>query len=288
MKERFKNIMRALGYTGAYIGGQIAGGMASAVAIGAYAGYTCRRAGITDAAMIKDKYKELFSSSTGIMVFLAAFITITALAIFFAIRKEKMSEKINLKKTDKKNVLAGAGIGVAMYFVIIGVLSCLPISDGALTSYGEASKGLMNQSVILAILGNIIAAPILEEIIFRGLIFDRLKKAMPVALAVIISSVMFGLAHGQIIWICYATFVGIVLAVIYHKTGSILPSIAAHMLLNGTSTFVSYAGIHIPLAVYISLAAMFILATVVCFIIKKVRDSRRENDTTVKITSVSV
>ena len=74
----------------------------------------------------------------------------------------------------------------------------------------------------------------------RGLLFDRLKKAMPVGLAMVLSLAAFGLMHGQIIWVCYAAVVGLFLAYIYHKTGSILPTIAAHMFLNGTCIIWKY------------------------------------------------
>ncbi len=239
MKERFKNIGRGLGYFGIYFASQLAGSFISSMGFGIYAGYKAARDGVTDSGKIMESTMGLIQNNMGIMVIVSAVLAILTLAIIYKARHEKMSEKINLKPASAKHILAGAGIGTAMYILVVGVLMHLPLSENMLNSYAESANGLFSQSVILAIIGNVIAAPVIEEIIFRGLLFDRFKKAMPVGLAMLLSSVIFGLMHGQIVWVCYATVVGLFLAFIYHKTGSILPGVVAHMFLNGTSTLVN-------------------------------------------------
>ena len=271
MKENLKNIGRALGYGGVYLGGQITGGIIASMGLGIYSGIKCRMEGITDREVIVQRYMDTYQSVTGIIVVLAAIITISFLAVFFAIRKEKMSEKINAVKSNPQNILLSAGLGFMMYFAIVGILINLPISEEMMQSYTSASTGLFTQNFAIAVLSNIIAAPIIEEIIFRGLIFDRLKKAMPVIPAMVISSVLFGLAHGQIIWICYATAVGLVLAFIYHKTRSIIPCMTAHMVLNGTSTLINYSGLSLSATFFTvaAVAALIVMTVLIVMMIKK-------------------
>ena len=271
MKERFKNIGRAIGYGGVYLGSQLTAGVASSLLIGIYSGYKCRMEGITDSALIVEKFKETYSSMTGIVVIAAAIITIAFLAVFFAIRKEKMTEKVNAVKVSPKYTLLAAAAGFLMYFSIVGILINLPLSEGMLESYSSMASGLFTQNFVVAIISNVIAAPIIEEIIFRGLIFDRLKKAIPVVPAMIISALLFGLAHGQIIWICYAAVIGLILAAIYHKTGSIIPCIAAHMVLNGTSTLINYSGLMLSQSFFTiaCVAALIILVVVMVMMFRK-------------------
>lgn len=240
MKERFKNIGRGFGYFGIYLASQVAGSLMCSIGFGIYAGYKAGKEGMVSGSNTMDYVVDSIQNNMGLVVIVSAILALLVIAIMYKLRHEKMFEKINLKPVSSKNVIAGAGIGTAMYILVVGVLINLPLSDNMLNSYSESASGLFTQSAILAIMGNIFAAPIIEEVFFRGLLFDRLKKAMPVGLAMIISSVVFGLMHGQVIWVCYATVVGLFLSYIYHKSGSILPTIAAHMFLNGTSTLVNY------------------------------------------------
>ena len=64
---------------------------------------------------------------------------------------------------------------------------------------------------MVQILSVVLAAPVLEEILYRGLIMKSLQRGMPVFIALIIQAVLFGLMHGQLIWVFYATFLGVLL-----------------------------------------------------------------------------
>lgn len=78
----------------------------------------------------------------------------------------------------------------------------------------------------------VILTPIIEETLFRGIIFRGLRISSPFWLAAVVSSSLFALAHGQ--WnVALDTFVlGIVLAYLVEKTKSIAPGILIHALKN--------------------------------------------------------
>ncbi len=88
----------------------------------------------------------------------------------------------------------------------------------------------------LAIYGlfSVICAPIFEEIMFRGVMLNRLKKFGGL-FASIVSGVFFGLIHQNHAQMFYATALGIIFAIITLKSNSIIPSILAHMTVNGYS-----------------------------------------------------
>ncbi|MGL5417679.1 MAG: lysostaphin resistance A-like protein [Clostridium sp.] len=90
----------------------------------------------------------------------------------------------------------------------------------------------------ISIIGTVIIAPIAEEIIFRGILFNFIRKRTGnVIFAIIISSVTFGIAHGNGDQGIYAALLGIFLALIYLYTGSIFGDILVHMIANGTTVF---------------------------------------------------
>ena len=62
-----------------------------------------------------------------------------------------------------------------------------------------------------------VVSPIVEEIVFRGLIFNKMKKYYPMWISVIVSALLFGAWHGNLVQALYGTCMGILLAYTYEK-----------------------------------------------------------------------
>jgi membrane protease YdiL (CAAX protease family) len=79
-----------------------------------------------------------------------------------------------------------------------------------------------------------IAAPVSEEVCFRGMLFGGLRTRMPRIAAALLSGLIFGALHALtgITAVPPLIFFGFVLALLYERTGSILPGILLHMLNN--------------------------------------------------------
>ncbi|CEN75013.1 CAAX amino terminal protease family protein [[Clostridium] sordellii] len=75
-----------------------------------------------------------------------------------------------------------------------------------------------------------IQPPIVEELLFRGLILSILSYSFPKKYAIIISSILFGLIHSMIspINVIGTIFIGIIYCIIVFRTKSILPTMAIH------------------------------------------------------------
>lgn len=93
------------------------------------------------------------------------------------------------------------------------------------------SLGLQNsiQSIIY-VLSVAIITPVKEEILFRGILYRFLEKKYNFLVSIIISSFIFGILHGGLL--ITATIMGMVFAMLYKKTQSIIPSIILHIVWN--------------------------------------------------------
>ena len=93
----------------------------------------------------------------------------------------------------------------------------------------------------------------LEEMIFRGLLFNAMVKD-GIKSAIIVSSLTFGIGHivnlingsgaellPNILQVIYAVAVGFAFVMIYYKTKSLLPCIVTHSIINAVNTFASEA-----------------------------------------------
>ncbi|MBE6635448.1 MAG: CPBP family intramembrane metalloprotease [Ruminococcaceae bacterium] len=109
----------------------------------------------------------------------------------------------------------------------------------------------LNSTIVEAVLYILamLCVGFLEEIIFRGLLFESMRRDNPRA-AVIVSSITFGIGHiinlvngsgaeviPNLLQIIYATAAGFMFVMIYCKSGSILCCIAFHGLFNALSVF---------------------------------------------------
>lgn len=83
----------------------------------------------------------------------------------------------------------------------------------------------------------VVAAPISEEVCFRGMLFGGLRERLPRLAAALISALIFGGLHATtgISAVPALIVFGFVLALLYEKTGSIWPGILLHMLNNSVA-----------------------------------------------------
>ena len=164
---------------------------------------------------------------------LAALCTIPILAWMF--RKDRKLEKENGVTPQKKAafgkyiLIVGISIPVALGGNNLLLLSNLSeVSEG----YKQASEMLYTPSLPVQIICLGIVIPIMEELIFRGLLFKRLREVMPMVPAVIYSALFFGLYHGNLVQIIYGTICGLLLAYVYEKFGSLKAPVLMHMTMN--------------------------------------------------------
>lgn len=93
-------------------------------------------------------------------------------------------------------------------------------------------KSQYGHSLGIAIIATCIFAPFAEETVFRGFVFGYLRKVMPVAAAVVLSGLIFGIAHLDIQLLIVLSLLGCVLAVMYHYAKSIVPTMITHAIFN--------------------------------------------------------
>ncbi len=108
----------------------------------------------------------------------------------------------------------------------------MPTSDFLL----QMEKGIKEQPYSYFIM-IAVAAPILEEILFRGVILDGFLKNYKPLHAILASAFIFAIIHGNLIQGLSALVAGTLFGWIYWKTKSILPSIILHAINNSISFF---------------------------------------------------
>ncbi len=120
-------------------------------------------------------------------------------------------------------MLAGSYIGNfinAVYSALLGI-----------ENYDPVGNLLDSTPLPILLLLTVVLAPIMEELIFRKLLLDRLS-VYGGKFAIIVSAVAFGLFHGNLDQLFYAVLVGIVLGFVALKSGNWLYSVLIHAVMN--------------------------------------------------------
>lgn len=77
-----------------------------------------------------------------------------------------------------------------------------------------------------------IVSPLAEETVFRGLLYNRMKKIFPVMLSLVLSALLFGIYHGNIVQALYGFLMGMLIAYTYEKCGGFLYAFLFHAVAN--------------------------------------------------------
>lgn len=98
--------------------------------------------------------------------------------------------------------------------------------------YQEAVENFYGGSFVLEIIGSAILTPILEELVYRGVIFARLKRFMGFVPAMLLGAFLFAFMHFNLVQFVYAFLIGLVLIVFMEKTAHVYGAILGHMIIN--------------------------------------------------------
>ncbi len=167
---------------------------------------------------------------------LAALVTIPFLGIMINNdrRREKKTGFISNKKAPLAQYFYVGVIGTALSLGLNNILILSNLAEYS-EAYQEASEILYSPSFPVQIVCVGIIIPIMEEMVFRGLIYRRMRHNVSMIKAMIFSSLIFGFYHGNMVQFIYALFAGLLLSYLYEKYGSLKAPVFAHMLMNVVS-----------------------------------------------------
>ncbi len=139
---------------------------------------------------------------------------------------------------DKTAIWRGYGwwiLGACVYVLFMNLFLMVSGIMNISKAYQEVASLIYTPSFPIQLLCVGILVPVAEELVFRGLIYRRLRGYSKVLPAVLVSAFLFGAYHGNIVQFIYAFFAGIGLAFVYEKKRNVFAPIILHVVMNITS-----------------------------------------------------
>ncbi len=170
----------------------------------------------------------------------AALITIPILAFMFY--RDRVREKL-AGYAETKRAPFWTYIGA----ILLGAALCLGINNlmyignlaSVSSSYEATMEALYTPSLGIQIICLGILIPVCEELVFRGLMFKRLREYGSFKIAMIYSAIVFSFMHFNIVQTIYAFFMAVVFAFLYERYNSVKAPILAHVSANITAVLVT-------------------------------------------------
>jgi membrane protease YdiL (CAAX protease family) len=120
-------------------------------------------------------------------------------------------------------------LGAYVLYIAIAIAYVALFGEPHQEDLGE-KLGPISVQILLIVL----IVPICEEVCFRGMLFGGLRERMPGVVAALVSGLVFGALHATtgVTAVPPLMILGVLLALLYERTGSIVPGILLHMLNN--------------------------------------------------------
>lgn len=190
------------------------------------------------------------------------------------------------KPSNKKEILYLLVLNYFFALMLIAVISVFgalltSMSPGSSITLEFSSTNIVPSAYFLDLLTRIIGAPIIEELIFRGVIFTRLKPRLGIIWAMILSSALFALLHDSAGMISAFVF-GLCMCVIYLKTDNIFIPMIIHCLNNTLSYGTDLLQINnflftYPLSVLMLIISLMAFVGIIIYLYKGIKQVRTED-----------
>lgn len=192
-------------------------------------------------------FPELYDNDDLFFIVLLSFVL---LFFIWALRGttglSKNFENLFVEKT-RNEILYVFLLNILFAFLFTCLISGLDLLMGFydpswVTGFDIDSVDISAGAFLLSAIASIIFAPILEELVFRGVLFNRLKIRIDIVPAMLISSFLFGIGH-DFGGITSAFLFGICMCILYLKTDNILVPMSVHFINNVVATLLEFTQI---------------------------------------------
>lgn len=146
-------------------------------------------------------------------------------------------------KTDSRRMCAAKRFGNGVVFVIAAVSASLGMNllftlchiTELSENYGAAAESRNAMALGVGIILYGFVSPLAEEMLFRGLVYNRMKQYFTQTLAIVLSALFFGLYHGNLVQGPFGLILGIAMAGLYEQYGKWYVPAVFHGIVNLTS-----------------------------------------------------
>lgn len=193
---------------------------------------------INDAQAVVNKLEYSLDNYSVLALFFSAIIAV--LVYGYLLQKEGIiGRDKDVGIAWKENIFLYVIFGIVFSLAVSNLISAFRI-DGIYGNYESGATTLLQGNIVFRLLVLGVATPIAEEVIYRGIVYNRLSEELKEYAAILVSAFAFGLFHFNLVQGIYGFVMGIVFGTAYYRTKSLRMPIVMHMMINIESVIADY------------------------------------------------
>lgn len=197
----------------------------------------------TSGIQLEQLNEVVFSTFVAALTYLVALAIVIGVPYFWKRRTSRKDLGLDRLPRWLDIMLAPAGFIVYLIGsgVVVGLVTQLvPGFDGDQAQELGFTNLSQSYQYVLAFATLVIVAPVAEEVLFRGYLYGKLRRIVPIWVAILVTSILFGVVHGQ--WnVGLDVFVlSLVMCSLREITGGIWTGILLHMIKNGLAFYLLF------------------------------------------------
>lgn len=183
---------------------------------------------------------RIFMSHTSLLYILASILFLLVLLLIYKTTKLIQFSGIQKRKLPQNGVMNIIAVGLILGVLLNVLLNVMEniIPAEWLKANQESVGAFQGEHILITLCAVSVFAPIVEELLFRGFLYNCMKKLTgQIWISSIITSVLFGVYHGNILQAIYAGALSFIMIWFYEKSQSLAASIIFHGAVNASSMF---------------------------------------------------
>ncbi len=190
-----------------------------------------------------------------------AFIWKSAKALI--VRAAEESKLLHIKREPAKNYVLLAGAALGAMFGLNMLLELTGLTDNSAV-YQQVSESQYSVSIWLGLIVYVVAAPLAEELLFRGIIYNSLKGLFKPVAAMLAAAAFFGVYHGNSVQGIYGFLMGCLFIYAYEYFGDFRAAVALHAVVNFFSYLLGNTALGVSAFVSWPVCVLFLALCAVC------------------------
>lgn len=203
-------------------------------------------------------------------------IGLSLLIYIFMVRREKklsLWKYCGVRKISIADICLSIGLGILLN-VCISFITQLKFLQVFVSEHDDKINNVLYpESLLIVILVIGILAPVMEEVLFRGLIYQSLKNSYSKTAAILLQATIFAIIHINPLQIMYTFALALLFVWLVIRTNSLLASILTHISFNLTTIILSRIIKEQELVVYFLCMLVFAIAAIAIGIGARVKQS---------------
>ena len=183
---------------------------------------------------ITTEYAQWSSIICGIIVGLAVLLIIK-------LKRQRVAEALRIEPLPLREILVLALLGIFLNIFTVYTISVVPIPGEVMEQYNElVGDAIIGSNFLLTVVATGIIIPVIEEVIFRGMVYNSLRRGMGVAAAVVLQMLIFAAAHVIPLQVAYVLPASLVLGLVYIWCRSLVGCAVVHIAYNSFSVILNF------------------------------------------------